>query len=212
MNGTGRWGLCRFESRARLTLEVHEDEPGRVGLQALQRPARPVQDVGAQLPRRLLGTRLALQGSILGQGKGGEAQRGGAAGAGRVDTGGPGRGLALRCEACAPSLLTCWFHQCAPTKPEKWPNCRVSTSRATPAMPRRAAPRGRRARPAHSLLRLDWFLGLGAWPPKLYPIGPQTHPLSSGHAIRWARRSRLPRPASFPVRTALGVASGFVAY
>lgn len=35
----------------------------------------------------------------------------------------------------AARCLTCWFHQCAPTKPAKCPNCSVSTSRAPPAIP-----------------------------------------------------------------------------
>lgn len=50
-----------------------------------------------------------------------------------------------------PTDLTCWFHQCAPTKPAKCPNCNVSTSRAPPAMPRHSA------QLAHSLLSADWL-------------------------------------------------------
>lgn len=53
--------------RHRLTLQVHEDEPRRVGLLAVQRPAGPVQDVGAQLPGRLFGVGRFAQRSILGR-------------------------------------------------------------------------------------------------------------------------------------------------
>lgn len=63
--------------------------------------------------------------------------------------------------------LTCWFHQCAPTKPAKCPNCSVSTSRAPPAIPpllldtpllARAAGGGSRARLVREHV-------LSRWPP-----------------------------------------------
>ncbi|KAL0591104.1 hypothetical protein AAY473_038618 [Plecturocebus cupreus] len=57
---------------------IHEDESRRVGLLAVQRPARTIQDVGAQLSRRLLGIGRSAQRSILGR------QRGRA---GRLDVG-----------------------------------------------------------------------------------------------------------------------------
>lgn len=112
-----------------LTLQIHEDESRRVGFLAVQRPAGPVQDVRAQLSWRLLGVgrtahRSILGGTEKGLGSGGERDRSEL----RVEIpmAPPGQPL---------GALTCWFHQCAPTKPAKWPNCSVSTSRAPPAMP-----------------------------------------------------------------------------
>ena len=89
----------------------------------MQRPARTIQDVGAQLSRGLLGIGRSAQRSILGK------QR--------------GRGRPADRRECRsrraprgqlPADLTCWFHQCAPTKPAKRPNCSVSTSWAPPAI------------------------------------------------------------------------------
>lgn len=60
----GAWALA--DPGHRLTLQIHEDEPGRVGLLAVRRPAGPVQDVGTQLPRRLPGIGRGAQRSILG--------------------------------------------------------------------------------------------------------------------------------------------------
>lgn len=61
----GKWALA--VAGHRLTLQIHEDEPRRVGLLAVQRSAGPVQDVGAQLPRRLPDIGWFAQRSILGR-------------------------------------------------------------------------------------------------------------------------------------------------
>lgn len=75
--------------------------------------------------------------------------------------------------------LTCWFHQCAPTKPAKCPNCNVSTSRAPPAIPplllgTPLPPRA--ARPQGAAPAPDWFAST------CFPVG---------LPIRWSPRPLL---------------------
>lgn len=83
------WALA--DPYHRLTLQIHEDESRRVRLLAVQRPARPVQDVGAQLPRRLLGIGRSVQRSILGKHRGRTELRGGESDRPEVRAGDPER-------------------------------------------------------------------------------------------------------------------------